>query len=165
MDNNVLIEDLLSKYERGRRAMSLFREGYNCSQAVAVAFSDMLGTDEKMITRMISGFGGGMGRLREVCGSFSAAVFVLSSLYGYNDPKDYEAKKDLYEKIQTLAKRVESVNGSIVCKELLGLKAREGVAAPEKRTDEYYKKRPCEKIIGVTAALLEQYLEELKDYQ
>lgn len=163
METDEFVNDLLEKYPRGARAAALFREGYNCSQSLAIAFEDMLGYDRKTLAKIVSGYGGGMGRLREVCGSFSGLVFILSNLYGYDDPKDYEGKKELYARIQELAKRVSAVNGSIVCKELLGLSGKPLDPVPEKRTDEYYKKRPCDKIIGVTAALLEQYLEEVKN--
>lgn len=163
MESNEYVEDLLQKYPRGLRAAGLFKEGYNCSQSVAIAFEDLLPYDREMLTKMISGFGGGMGRLREVCGAFSGVVFVLSNLYGYSDPKDYEGKKELYAKIQEMAKRVSAINGSIVCKELLGLVGKPLDPVPEKRTEEYYKKRPCDKIIGVTASVLEKYLEELNN--
>ena len=81
---------------RGDKAKELFLQGYNCAQAVALAYDDMLDIPFEQIARMISGFGGGIGRMREVCGSVSGAVFVISSLYGYTDPKDFDTKKELF---------------------------------------------------------------------
>lgn len=106
---------------RAEKAKSCFLSGYNCAQAVAVAFSDLVDMDEKTVARAVSGFGGGMGRLREVCGAFSGAVFILSVLYGYEDEKAFEAKKQLYSDIQNFAEQCRNENGSIICKELLGL--------------------------------------------
>lgn len=146
---------------RAEKAKALFFEGYNCSQAVAVAFADLMGLDEKTAARFVSGFGGGMGRLREVCGSFSGVVFVLSVLYGYDEKGDNEGKKELYARIQILAKRFKEENGSLVCRELLGLKTKGADSPiPEARTPEYYKKRPCPDIIYSAAKILEEYLKE-----
>ena len=144
---------------RAEKAKQYFLEGYNCSQAVVLAFSDLTGLDKDTAAKVSSGFGGGMGRLREVCGSVSGAVFVLSALFGYSDPKDYEAKKRLYSEIQTVANRFKEQHGSIVCRELLGLK--DGAPTPptpEARTPEFYKKRPCPEIIESCAAILEDYI-------
>ena len=145
---------------RGDKAYELFTQGYNCSQAVAVTFADKLGLDEETAAKIAGGFGGGMGRMREVCGTFSGIVMVLSMVYGYSDPKEYDGKKELYEKIRNLADKFRADNGSIVCRELLGLDKAESSAAPEKRTDEYYKKRPCPELCRYAADILEQFLEE-----
>ena len=85
------------------KAAELFLEGYNCAQAVAMAFSDVLGIKEKAIAKSVSAFGGGMGRLREVCGAVSGMFFVLSYIYGYDSPDEGEAKKRLYQQVQELA--------------------------------------------------------------
>lgn len=147
--------------DRAQRAKELFYEGYNCAQAVAVAFADVINLDEKTAARLVSGFGGGMGRLREVCGSFSGVVFVLSILYGYDEKRDNEGKMKLYGIIQELAKKFEKKNGSIVCRELLGLDFKGADSpVPEERTPEYYKKRPCPDIIYSAAEILEEYLKE-----
>lgn len=146
---------------RADRAKELFFEGYNCSQAVAVAFCDLMDMDEKTAARLVSGYGGGMGRLREVCGSFSGVVFVLSALYGYDEKGDFEGKKQLYAIIQELAKRFRDENGALVCRELLGLNIKGAdLPVPEKRTPEYYKKRPCPDIIYSAAKILEEYINE-----
>lgn len=143
-----------------QKAMELFKEGYNCSQAVFFAFEDLHGIEREKALMLSSSFGGGMGRLREVCGTVSGMFMVAGCLYGYSDPKDYEAKKKHYERIQLLAKEFEQRNGSIVCRNLLGLGAGKDVPSPEKRTDEYYKKRPCGELVGMAAAIMEQYISE-----
>lgn len=141
-------------------AMKYFEEGYNCSQSVALAFADLLGMEEKQLARMVSGFGGGMGRLREVCGSVSGMFFVLGGLYGYADPKAKEEKAELYAQVQELAKQFEEENGSIVCRDLLGLSEKREKPVPEARTDEYYKKRPCKELVGRAAEIMEQFIKE-----
>ena len=143
-----------------KKAMDLFKEGYNCSQAVFLAFEDKLHIDRNVALKLSSSLGGGMGRLREVCGAVSGMFLVAGVLYGYDDPKDYDKKTEHYARIQQLAKEFEALNGSIICRELLGLgKEKEG-PAPDRRTDEYYKKRPCAELVGMAAAIMEQYILE-----
>ena len=148
---------------RGQRAFGLFQEGYNCSQAVAIAFADLIGMDEKALARMTSSFGGGMGRLREVCGAVSGMFFVAGALYGYEEAgvAGQQEKAAHYERIQELAGEYRAVNGSIVCRELWGL-ATSGAdqPTPELRTTEYYKKRPCGQLVMLAATILESYIEE-----
>lgn len=146
---------------RADKAKELFIEGYNCSQAVAAAFCDLIGMDEKTVVRLVSGYGGGMGRMREVCGAFSGVVFIISALYGYDEKQDFEGKKQLYSIIQELAGRFRKEHGTIVCRELLGLDKNSAVSpVPEKRTEEFFKKRPCPEIIYTAAKILEEYLKE-----
>ena len=106
-----------SKY--GQKAEENFLNGYNCTQAVFLAFSDLHGMDGKTAARLSSSFGGGMGRLREVCGAASGMFLVAGMLYGYEKPGDAQGKKEHYARIQQLAKAYEAENGSIVCRELL----------------------------------------------
>ena len=150
----------MNEKNKGDRAYENFLKGYNCTQAVTVAFAEELGLDEQTAARLSCGFGGGMGRMREVCGTFSAIVMVLSQLYGYSDPKDTVAKTDLYEKIRALADKFKADNGSIICRELLGLEKAEESAAPEPRTAEYYKKRPCPELCRYAATILEEFIGE-----
>ena len=145
---------------RREAAMANFMKGYNCSQSVALAFSDMLNIDEATLSKISCSFGGGMGRLREVCGSVSGMFMVVGLLYGYDGPETGQVKADHYARIQELAKRFEEKHGSIVCRELLGLSVRHDVPVPEARTSEYYKKRPCPEIIGDAAEILEQFINE-----
>ena len=145
---------------RRETAISNFKKGYNCSQSIILTFADMLPVDEAALLRLSSSFGGGMGRLREVCGAVSGMFMVAGLLYGYDGPETGQIKAEHYAGIQELAHRFEERNGSIVCRELLGLKIRHDVPAPEARTTEYYKKRPCPEMIGDAAEILEQYINE-----
>ena len=145
---------------RREAAMANFMKGYNCSQSIVLAFADLLDIDEKSLLKMSSSFGGGMGRLREVCGSVSGMFMVAGLLYGYDGPETGQVKADHYARIQELAHRFEEQHGSIVCRELLGLNVRHDVLVPEARTTEYYKKRPCPEIIGDAAEILEQFIKE-----
>lgn len=147
-----------SKY--AKKAMELFKEGYNCSQAVFLAFEDLYDIDRKTALKLSSSFGGGMGRLREVCGAVSGMFMVAGILYGYDSPDNHEEKSAHYARIQELAKEFENINGSIVCRELLGLSKKNDEPVPEKRTDEYYKKRPCVQLVGIAAAIMENMLQK-----
>lgn len=150
---------------RKEKAMQSFLDGYNCAQCMILAFEDMITIDVDTALKIASPFGGGMGRLREVCGSVSGMFMVLGYIKGYNEAGDYAGKKELYEHIQELARRYEEANGSIICRDLLGLNVKKEDAAPEKRTDEYYKKRPCAEKIGSAAEILEEYLKEMQCMQ
>ena len=142
------------------RARELFLQGYSCAQAVACAFCDVTGQSMEDAARMASSFGGGLARLREVCGTVSGAALVLGLVRGYSDPKDYEAKKAHYVLVQEFARRFSERNGSIVCRELLkGVQAAEGLV-PEARTEQYYKKRPCPALAFSAAGILEELLSE-----
>ena len=146
---------------RKEKAMQYFLDGYNCSQCMMLAFEDYLTIDIDTALKIAAPFGGGMGKLREVCGSVSGMFMVMGFIKGYNEPGDYEGKKELYEHIQELARRYEAANGSIICRDLLGLSVQKEDAAPEKRTLEYYQKRPCAAKVGSAAEILEAYLNEL----
>lgn len=142
------------------KAMALFKEGYNCAQSVFLAFADKYPIEPELALKLSSSFGGGMGRLREVCGAVSGMFMVAGLLYGYDSPTAFEEKKEHYERIQELAHAFSEQNGSIVCRELLGLTQKEDVPTPEKRTESYYKKRPCEQLVGMAAAIMEKYISE-----
>lgn len=145
---------------RGQIAKEHFENGYNCTQSVVLAFKDVVGLDEKTVAMVTQPFGGGMGRLREVCGTFSGILFVLGAAFGDDNPKDYEKKSELYKRVQELAKQFEEDNGSIVCRELLGLNIKHSISQPEQRTEQYYKKRPCPQLVYYAANLLGEYLIE-----
>lgn len=144
--------------EYSKAAGELFAKGYNCSQAVLLAFAEEAGISEKTAAMIASSFGGGMGRLREVCGAVSGMFMTAGLLAGYSDPENHAEKTAHYKRIQELAERFKSYNGSIVCRELLGLK-KEGADShvPEKRTDEYYKKRPCRELVEIAAKITAEY--------
>ena len=139
-------------------AAELFLNGYNCAQAVAVAFCDVTGMEPKTAAKLASSFGGGMGRMREVCGAVSGMLMVLSQLYGYDTPGDDASKKVLYGQVQELAGKFRVENGSIVCREIL--KNPPSDPNPTPRTAEFYAKRPCAKMVLTAARLMEEFMEE-----
>ena len=140
------------------KAAELFLEGYNCAQAVAVAFSDVTGLDEKFSAKIISSFGGGMGRLREVCGAVSGMFMVAGLLYGYTSPTDNEQKKAHYALIQAMAQKFKDKTGSIICRELLS--GPDNSPNPTPRTAEFYKKRPCSELVRICADIVDQVIAE-----
>ncbi len=143
------------------KARQLFKEGYNCSQAVLLAFNDLTGLDKETALKLSSSFGGGMGRMREVCGAVSGMFMVIGILYGYDDPKDQTGKTEHYKRIQQLAEEFKSENGSIICRELLGLGSGPDLPTPELRTEAYYKKRPCAEMVASAAAITEAYIKQM----
>ena len=146
---------MINHSEKARR---LFTEGYNCAQAVLCAFEDVTELDRETAAKLSSSFGGGLGRMREVCGAVSGAAMVLGLVHGYSDPENYEAKKAHYQLIRDFAQRFREKNGSIICKELLsGTDATVG-GDPEKRSETYYKKRPCPELVAQAAEILEEML-------
>lgn len=140
------------------KAEALFKQGYNCSQAVLLTFSDQLGLDKETALKLSSSFGGGMGRLREVCGAVSSMFMVAGLKNGYTDPCDQTAKKEHYALIQRLAEEFKKENGSIVCRELLGLANGPDSPNASPRTEEYYKKRPCGELCGIAAEIVAKEL-------
>lgn len=156
----MLREILRIMMTRKEKAMDYFSQGYNCAQAVSLAFADLVDIDERTLALASSSFGGGVGRMREVCGAVSGMAMIIGLLYGNDDPKDANKKAALYERVQVVAKKYEADNGSIVCRSLLGLDVKHDAPTPEKRTDEYYKKRPCNELVGYAAEILEEYLKE-----
>ena len=105
---------------RREQAVSLFTQGYNCAQSLAGAFADVTGLERETMLRLASAFGGGMGRLREVCGAVTGSLLVLSMVYGYDTPETGEAKAQLYARVQELALAFEKQHGTYLCRELLG---------------------------------------------
>ena len=144
--------------DHGIKAAELFMQGYNCAQAVAVAFCDLTGLEEKQAAKMASAFGGGMGRLREVCGAVSGMLLVLGILEGYDDPTDDAAKKALYSRVQALAREFREENGSIICRELLNNPPADPNPTP--RTADFYTQRPCARMVLTAARILDEYLQK-----
>lgn len=140
-------------------AVELFHEGYNCAQAVFAAFCDETGMNRETALKLSSSFGGGIGRMREVCGAVSGMMMTAGILYGYSDSKDAGAKQEHYRLVQELAKRFRGENGSIICRELLNLPDGNSSPVPEKRTGEYYKKRPCAELVRCAAEIMDEELE------
>ena len=150
--------DCMSK---GDIAKQNFLNGYNCSQAVLLAFCEDFGLEKETALKISEPFGGGMGRMREVCGTVTGMFMVLGLAMGNSDAKDGSTKKNIYKSVQELAERFKQDNGSIICRELLGLqKANKESYVPSERTTEYYKKRPCPELCKYAADILEDYLKE-----
>ena len=142
----------------GEKAKEYFSDGYNCAQAVLLAFAEETGLKKETAAKLASSFGGGLGRMREVCGAVSGAAMVLGLLKGYDDPNDAEAKRKHYELVRDFAERFRERNGSIICRELLsGVQTKQG-GDPEARTAEYYKKRPCPELVRQAADILDEML-------
>lgn len=149
------------------KAKTLFKQGYNCTQAVVGAFEEELCIPHNVLMSLSSSFGGGMGRLREVCGAVTGAFIVLGVMFGYDDPAATSEKAQHYKRVQEFAKRFKSENGSYVCRELLGLDSDEKNSHynPEPRSETYYKKRPCAELCGISAEILEKLISEIKSGQ
>ncbi len=143
--------------EHDIQAAELFCSGYNCAQAVVVAFSDVTGLSPELSAQLASGFGGGIGRLREVCGAVSGMVTVASLLYGYNSP-DPEKQAATYALVQKLAGEFKAQAGSIICRDLLQNPASDPNPSP--RTQEYYAKRPCARMVMLAASILDAHIAE-----
>lgn len=145
--------------EYTERAVALFKSGYNCSQSVFAAFCDKFGMPQELALKVSAGLGGGVGRMREVCGAMSGAAMLAGMVYGATDGSDREAKALTYEKVQEIAAEFKKTNPSIVCRELLGLSKKAPTPSnPEERTAEYYKKRPCVQIVEDAAKAAEKIL-------
>ena len=142
---------------KGELAKQFFERGKNCSQAVALAFCEEMRIDEETVARQTVGFGGGMGRMREVCGTVSGMTYVISNLFGDRN------KGEVYEIVQSAAEKFKEENGSIICRELLGLSTAEKQSpVPEARTEQYYKKRPCAELCKIAADILDEAIKSQK---
>lgn len=158
--------------ERGERAERIFNEGFNCCQSVVLAFADLIGQaygiDESVLASLCSGFGGGFGRLREVCGAVSGMTVMAGFIQPAADPSVKSDRTANYALVQEFAAAYRKQNGSIVCRELLGLHKPQAVSSvsssvssaspespvPSDRTPEYYRKRPCGKLVNMAAVIV-----------
>lgn len=147
--------------DRVARAVALFKEGYNCSQSVVAAFADRYGFTREQALHISASFGGGIGRMRETCGA-ACGLFLLAGLEKCAlEGKDREAKAANYALVQELAAEFKKRNGALRCADLLGLSGKEPVVStPEARTEQYYAKRPCVKMIEQAARIWSEYLEK-----
>ncbi|MBQ9808176.1 MAG: C_GCAxxG_C_C family protein [Ruminococcus sp.] len=151
------------KYDHAEKAYELFAGGMNCAQSVFGAFSDVTGMDTELALKLSSSFGGGMGRMREVCGACSAMFMIAGILYGPGSDMDHEKKAEHYRRIQDLAGRFREQHGTIICRELLkGLNVT-STPEPERRTERYYKVRPCIRFVESAARILDEYLKETEE--
>ncbi len=145
----------MSKSNHISKARELFLAGYNCTQSVFAAFADKTGMDEDTALKVAIGLGGGIGRLREVCGALSGAAMLCGFVYG-NTPDN---KRKNYEAVQKIAEEFKKRNGTYICRELLELKKDAKISSqPQVRDEEYYKKRPCLKMVEDAAEIAEQVL-------
>ena len=151
---------MMENTDHEKKARELFLSGCSCSQALLCAFSEETGLDNSLALKLSSSFGGGMGRLREVCGAVSGMFMVAGILYGYDNLEDKALKTAHYKRIQELAARFKEGNGAIICRELLGLREKHSRPEPSDRTASYYKSRPCADMVGSAARILEEYMRE-----
>lgn len=148
---------------RAEKAKQLFLSGYNCTQSITVAFCDILKLTPETAAALSAGFGGGFGRLREVCGAFSGITMVLSAVYDYSDVSDNQKKKQLYAAVQNAAEEFKKQNRFLRCRDLLGIDEKAAPSpVPQPRTEEYYKRRPCAEIVKTAAEILENTLCEMQ---
>ena len=144
--------------EKSALAKQNFEEGFNCAQAVLLAFCDETGFTREQAARLASTFGGGMGRKREDCGAVSAMLMVEGLLKGYSDPKAKEEKSALYASVRVLADQFREENHSIICRDLLIETEVTSGGEPEARTIEYYARRPCGCYVEDAARILAEHL-------
>lgn len=148
----------MNAIKRAECAVNYFYNGYNCAQAVTLAFQDLLELDEKTLAKLASSFGGGMGRLREVCGAVSAMFLVYGMIKGYDDPSAKEEKAEQYKIIQKMAAEFEKKQGSVICRDILKKPEGHDDYIPADRTKEYYESRPCTRCVMDAAEILEIFL-------
>ena len=146
--------------KRIEKAVALFKEGFNCSQSVVAAFAGQYGFTREQALKMSASFGGGFGRMREVCGAVSGMFMAAGLIYGYGSPVDNTSKAEHYKLIQELAEKFKQKNDmhTMICRELLGLDDKKETHVPEARTPEYYKKRPCADLVYDAAQILSEYI-------
>ena len=139
-------------------ALGLFKSGYNCAQSVFAAYADLLGMDTETALKMSSAMGGGIGRMREVCGTVSAMAMLAGLKEGNADPENEEAKEHIYALVRRMSALFKEQQGTIICRELLGIEGMEESAKPSIRTPEFYASRPCGRIIACAAEIIEDVL-------
>lgn len=145
-----------------QEALRLFKEGYNCSQSVFCAFRDLTGYETGAALRLSAPFGGGMGRLREVCGAMSGALLVLGILHGYDEADNIDIKQEHYRYVQKFAHEFENRFGALRCRDILKNTAVTPGVRPESRTEEFYDHRPCLRIVEGASEILDELLAEIE---
>ena len=143
---------------RTEQAVEAFLGGCNCAQAVFSTYADLFGMERQTAMNLTNSMGGGISRLREVCGTVSAIALLTGLAEGDVDPGDLKAREKVYQKTRDLLAEFERENGSLICRELLGILGREQEARPSERTPEYYKKRPCARFVACAAKIVEENL-------
>lgn len=145
------------------KAVQTFESGYGCAQSVFATYADLFGIDKETALKLSSPMGGGIGRMREVCGTVSAMALLAGLKEGNIDPTDEEGREKIYLLVREMSDSFREENGTIICRELLGLKGREQSAKPGKRTKEYYENRPCSRLVACAAKIVEEMLLEDMD--
>lgn len=148
---------------RSERARAYFLEGYNCAQSVVLAYCDIMGIDAQLAATIAAPFGGGMGRLREVCGTVSGMFMVAGFVAPNPQPNDNVNKRHCYSTVQSLAESFRNENGSIICRELLGLTQKSDEPTPSPRTEEYYRRRPCAEYVAIAARILGEKINSMQE--
>jgi len=145
--------------DRVEKAKEYFKNGYNCSQAVVAAYADMFGMNTEDALRFSEGFGGGMGRMRSVCGAVTGMYMLAGLKYSKATAKDIDTRELIYSKVQEMSKEFEKINGTTICGDLLGVnRPKDESTRPEERTESYYKKRPCIGCVEDAARIVEKVL-------
>ena len=143
--------------DHATKAVELFMQGYNCAQSVFCAFCDLTKLDFETSLKLSSSMGGGVGRLREICGALSGMLLVAGCLYGYTDVSTNDAKSEHYALVQQLAKSFEEKTGAITCRDILGIKGSSEPCSPP-RDASFYATRPCAKMVQISAQILDEYV-------
>ena len=143
---------------RRELAINYFKEGYNCSQSVVMAFKDVLSIDAKQLCKVASPFGGGISRMRETCGAVTGMVLVLGNLIGDDTPEMGGKKHELYKNTQEILKIFENKYGSLTCRRLLNLEVKHDDPKPSERDHSFFMNRPCPELIGGAVEILENFL-------
>ncbi|MBR3711483.1 MAG: C_GCAxxG_C_C family protein [Bacteroidales bacterium] len=146
---------------RAEQAVTYFKSGYNCAQAVYMAYADLFGMDSKTAAVIAAPMGAGIGRMREVCGTVSGAALIAGLAIPCDNPTDMAAKTRCYALVQQVADRFSEANGSIICRELLGIAPIKESPTPSPRTEAYYKKRPCVELVRMSATFIGEELKKL----
>lgn len=154
---------VILEHSRREQAVEAFLEGSNCAQAVFSTYADLFGIDRQTAMNLTNSMGGGISRLREVCGTVSAIALLTGLAEGNVDPGDLKAREKVYQRTRDLLAEFEAENGSLICRELLGILGRDKSARPSERTPEYYQKRPCAKFVACAARIIEENLTEQRE--
>lgn len=150
--------------ERIQRAVDYFMQGFGCSQSVLLAFADLYGLDHDTAKRIASGFGGGVGRMRMMCGAVSGMVMLAGLDKGQTEGSDRNGKAECYDIVQNLVKSFKERNGSVICAELLAMGGcrPSHSPVPDERNAEYYRKRPCAWKVESAARVFAEYLDRTR---
>ena len=145
---------------RVEQAVATFESGYTCAQSVFATYADLFGMERETALKLASPMGGGIGRMREVCGVVSAMALLAGLKKGNTDPANEEGKEQIYLLTRQMAEKFKEKHGTIICRELLGIQGMEESAKPSLRTEEYYSKRPCSRLVATAAGIIEEMLLE-----